>query len=82
MRSMQSLPISCIVVYLRCMQARVMWLLLQGASCSLAVSARAYAGAPPPMLDFPEHIEAPSTSAAKHASRFATNLHPVSTGSP
>ena len=49
----------------------------QGASCSLAVSARAYAGVTAHMLEFPDHIEAPSTSARKHAEKYANNLHPV-----
>ena len=51
--------------------------LLQGASCSLAVSLQGYAGVMPYTLDFAENYEAPSTTAAKHADKFATNVHPV-----
>ncbi|KAK9800221.1 hypothetical protein WJX73_000021 [Symbiochloris irregularis] len=59
----------------------------QGASCSLAVSAKAYAGINPVMLDFAEHAEAPSTSARRHAEKYATNMHPeaapaAATGAP
>ena len=51
---------------------------VQGASCSLAVSLQAYAGVQPYTLDFAENYEAPSTTAAKHADKFAANVHPAS----
>ena len=50
---------------------------VQGTSCSLAVSMQAYAGVTPHVLDFAEQYETASVTAAKHADKYATNIHPV-----
>lgn len=52
--------------------------LLQGVSCALSVSSSAYAGVNPPFMDINPMREAPSVTAARHASKFATNVEPVS----
>lgn len=51
---------------------------MQGTSCTLAVSSLAYAGVPPPYMDVNPMREAPSVTAARHATKFATNIEPVS----
>ena len=57
------------MIYLGCVE--------QGSSCSLAVSMQAYAGVTPHVLDFAEQYETASVTAAKHADKYATNIHPV-----
>lgn len=56
----------------------MIFLSLQGVSCTLAVSSQAYAGLNPPFMDINPMREAPSLAAARHASRFANNIEPVS----